>query len=92
MPDGTQIQIEDWSEDYNCYAPAETVAAYPISKKTIYKKNSIGYPREGKKFRASFNFGTAKVAKEAFETLIAGTSSLKDFSAYMHDPQYGECL
>ena len=96
MPDGTNIQIEDWSEDYpGTYARAETLAAYPVATKTHWRDTgscNIAYPRERERFRASFNLGSEDAANSAFAALLAGEAKLKDFAEKMHDPQYSECL
>lgn len=96
MPDGTDIRIEDWSEDYpGTYAKAETLAAYPIAKKTHWRDTgscNIPYPRERERFRASFNMGSGSAAEAAFEALTSGQATLKDYAEHMHDPQYAECL
>lgn len=96
MPDGTDVRIEDWSEDYpGTYVRAETLAAYPVATKTHWRDTgscSIAYPRERERFRASFNFGSEDAATAAFVALLAGETKLKDFAGQMHDPQYAECL
>jgi hypothetical protein len=96
MTDGTDVQIEDWSEDYpGTYARAETVAAYPVAKKTHWRDTgscNIAYPRERERFRASFDFGSEEAAAAAFAALLTSAAKLKDYVAHMHDPQYAECL
>lgn len=52
MPDGTEVQIEEWSEDYLFYAYGSLVAAYP--------KN-----RYGEKVRANKTFESAEEAAKA---------------------------
>lgn len=76
MPDGTDIQIEDWSTIYSCYTKNGTLAAYPISK-----WNCVGdfAPKIGKKFRAEFEFHNEKECKKAFDNLISGNASLLDY-------------
>ena len=96
MPDGTSIQIEDWSEVYpGTYVKAETLAAYPVATKTHWRDTgscNIAYPRERERFRASFNLGSEDAANAAFVALLTGEAQLKDFAKNMHDPQYAECL
>ena len=66
MPDGTKIQIENWSEVYPGLQNPFTVAAYPISKADI-----IGYfsPKTGQEFRAGFDFPTMQAAETVFAAL-----------------------
>lgn len=69
MPDGTEIQIEDWSENYLVYPYGSVlfVAAYP--------KN-----RYGEEFRARKIFESAKEAVKAFIALKTGDKTLTDFN------------
>ena len=67
MPDGTEIQIEEWSENYSFYAYGSMVAAYP--------KN-----RYGEKVRANKTFESAEEAEEAFNALKNGDKTLADFN------------
>lgn len=67
MPDGTNIQIEDWHESYSCFASGGTIAAYP--------KN-----RYGETFRASRDFENNAEAENAFKALTEGTKTLKEFN------------
>lgn len=91
MPDGTKVQIEDWSEDYSFHSPADTVAAYPKAKCTIYNKH-WDYPKVNNTFRADFTFEGKKDAERAFEDLISGNANLKDFIENMRDSELAECL
>ncbi len=99
MPDGTAIQIEDWSESYSFYSKCGTVAAYPIAKTSIQKTTRGGvyggswyYPEAGKKFRVSLNFGCGLGAEQVFDKLISGEAQLKDFAEYMDYPEHVQCL
>ena len=67
MPDGTEIQIEEWSENYSFYAYGSMVAAYP--------KN-----RYGEKVRANKTFESAEEAEMAFNALKNGDKTLADFN------------
>lgn len=67
MPDGTEIQIEDWSENYSFYAYGSFLVAYP--------KN-----RYGEKVRASKIFGSAEEAVKAFNALKNGDKKLTVFN------------
>lgn len=99
MPDGTAIQIEDWSENYSCYTKCGTVAAYPIAKASIQKTTRGGcyggswyYPEANRKFRASFNFDCGICAELVFDKLISGEAQLKDFAEYIDNPEHAQCL
>jgi hypothetical protein len=90
MPDGTAIQIEDWSENYSCFAYADTITAYPIAKYTdTYSQFS---PQAGKIFRAEFRFESYEVAKPIFENLVSGAIVLDSLRKYMTEPRYRKCL
>lgn len=89
MPDGTAIQIEDWSEDYSFFEYGSTIGAYPISK--------MGYseqfkPRKGKTFRVQYDFKDEVEASQTFSELIKGTKTLKDIEKYLCDKRYKDCI
>lgn len=63
-PDGIEIQIEDWSEDYSFCSYGSYLAAYP--KKYI-------------RIRSWFEFNNHQEAVNAFESLIAGEKTIFDF-------------
>lgn len=87
MPDGTAIQIEDWSEDYSFHSYADTIGAYPIAKwSNDYSQFS---PKAGKRFRASF---TVKNAYEVFQKLESGEIALERLADYMDEPKNRRCL
>ena len=67
MPDGTEIQIEEWSENYSFYAYGSMVAAYP--------KN-----RYGEKVRANKTFESAEEAEMSFNALKNCDKILADFN------------
>lgn len=67
MPDGTEIQIEDWSDKYSFYAYGSFVAAYP--------KN-----RYGEEVREKEIFRNAEEAEKAFNALKNGDKTLADFN------------
>lgn len=67
MPDGTPIQINDWSEDFSCYAPCDEIAAYPRN-------------RYGEKVRVNRHFDSAEDAWTAFRQLMNGEKTLVDLS------------
>lgn len=92
MPDGTKIQLEDWNEDYSCFAPADCIAAYPVSKMSIQKASGYYYPVVNEKFRCSFHFGADKSAELAFVDLATGNISLLDIAEFLWYPWQKQCL
>lgn len=89
MPNGTKIQIEDWSKDYNFKFYSSTLASYPISKTN--HKGSFA-PKEGKLYRFAFDFKTEEEAKNAFNSLIKGNKSLLDYKEYLNRKEYINCI
>lgn len=85
-PDGTAIQIEDWSEVYpDIYPQASTLAAYPVSKWSI--PGSFA-PKAGEQFRAGFDFPDCHACAQAFEDLTAGAKTLADFVDCLERREY----
>lgn len=81
-PNGTHMQIEDWSEDYTCYNKNATIEFYPMAKENIYKEEHpdwTPYPKRGERFRASLNFDTETEALEAFVLLENGCREFTDY-------------
>lgn len=90
MPDGTAIQIEDWSDSYNgIHSYADTIAAYPIAK---YSGNGTFSPKAGVKFRADFRFESYEITKQIFENLLSGAIALESLRNYITEPRYRKCL
>ena len=86
MPDGTAIQIEDWSEVYpDIYPQASTLAAYPISKWSI---PGMFAPKAGEQFRAGFDFPDCCACAQAFEDLTSGEKTLADFLDHLERREY----
>lgn len=73
MPDGTKIQIEDWSQDYITF-PTLTLGAYPIAK------CEGNFVRRGHTFRLSINreFHTDAEVLDLFEALEKGSAKLEE--------------
>ena len=82
MPNGTEIQLEDWSEDFPGVCGL-TIGAYPIAKNT----GKYGWVQGGRIFRLSIpqnkyvNYSNDDVRTD-FEALKNGTKSLKDLAAH----------
>lgn len=86
MPDGTAIQIEDWSGVYpDIYLQASTLAAYPVSKWSI---PGAFAPKAGEQFRAGFDFRDCRVCAQAFEDLSSGAKTLADFVDCLERREY----
>lgn len=74
MPDGTPIQIEDWSMNYSFLTYGSTVAAYPKSKASLKH-----WPRLGESFRLDINCKTHEQAETVMQSLVNGESKLIDY-------------
>lgn len=82
MPDGTKIQIDDWSKDYpNVYAYASTVGAYPVAK----EDSEYGWIKRNQTFRLDLNFDNQEQAEQAFSYLLDGKKKLIDYQNYFHN-------
>ena len=86
MPNGTDIQQEDWSMNYSFYAPKSTIAIYPVSMKVCKEKNIVN----GEKFRLSLDFDSEQQANECYKSLINGTSKISDYKKFGHG--YGNAI
>lgn len=75
-PDGVQIQINDWSEDYSFFATNSEIAAYPKAKAS----SPYGWVRAGENFRCGFTFESEEQALKAFQQLESGEKRLEDFT------------
>ncbi len=62
-PEGFDIQLEDWSEDYSCFAYGSLIAVYP---------------RPHLRVRAELDLDSHTKALLTFEKLTAGTKKVKD--------------
>lgn len=89
MPDGTNLQIEDWSDNYTFMSHGSTLAAYPKSKISL---DGSFAPKGKQEFRCAFNFNSEAETRKAFSELIIGVKELADFKANMHDPKYADCI
>lgn len=72
MPNGTTIQIEDWTEDYKNHW---NVGAYPIAK----EGDKYGWIKRKQTFRLTLNFDSKKQAEQAFSELLSGEKELIDY-------------
>lgn len=81
-PDGTRIQIEDWSMNYSSYPRKSTIGFYPKAKHSLYNDDNSHfppYPERGKIFRACFSFDSEEEAKKAFDDIVSGRKSYMEY-------------
>lgn len=78
MPNGTDIQQEDWSMNYDCFSPKSTIAVYPVSMKACKEKNIIN----GEKFRLALQFDSEEQANNCYDSLSEGTSKISDYKEF----------
>lgn len=91
LPDGTKIQLEDWSECNTKEYPdlyGLTIAAYPVAKNTSKYK----WVEAGSKFRLSISTNkylgyTNDNVKSDYEALVNGEKTLQDLAPHFW---YGE--
>lgn len=89
MPNGTNVQIEDWHKDYEGSAESSVIGAYPVSKVTL---EGLCAPVRNKTFRLALHFDNAEQAKEAFQKLVNGAAELIDYGKYVNSKKLLECL
>ena len=80
MPDGTQIQIEDWKADYPGVHNTCIIAAYPKAKNT----GKYQWVRKGEPFRLELSreFKTEEFVEELFQMLELGTVKLEELDKH----------
>ena len=91
-PNGTKIQIEDWTQDYDCFKTL-SIATYPIAtRKPI--TTEIPFFEMNKPFRVDINrdWKSNDEVKKAFEELKNGTKNILDFGKHFWDSWNVECL
>lgn len=88
MPDGTIIQIEDWSK-YVGYNDVYNLAAYPISKYTF----PDGFtPKAGERMRVAFWFADNSECETVFAALESGKAKLADYVSRLYEKHYAPAL
>lgn len=75
MPNGIDVQQEDWSVNYKFYAPNSTIAVYPIAMKINKDKFIVN----GEKFRLDLQFDNEEQANQCYESLLKGTAKISDY-------------
>ncbi len=83
MPDGTQIQIEDWKNDYPNVVKTISIAAYPKAKNT----GTHQWVKKGETFRLELSreFKTDEFVENLYEKLISGRISLEDLDKHYYN-------
>lgn len=89
MPEGTHIQIEDWSDDYNFVPYGNMLASYPKSKATHEGQYS---PKGNEIYRFSFEFNSNEDAEKMFSDLLNGGKELSDLKAFLKESEYKDCI
>lgn len=84
-PNGVNIQIEDWSQNYSFFKFGNIVATYPKATQTA---SNGYYPKFKETFRLEFWCENCIQTKEIFEALKNGTKTLKDYASFIRDIQY----
>ena len=101
MPDKTKIQTEDWSQEFpSIHSKNDVVAAYPIAKRPattlafegVFGVRKYEYPQQYRTFRCALQFPCAADAETAYNKLLNGEANLLDYSDYMQEKKYAECL
>lgn len=81
MPNGTEIQLEDWSEKYPSVFGL-MIGAYPVVKRT----SQFSRVKYGENFRLSLScYNTNEDVLKDFEALIKGEKRLEDLSKQFYD-------
>jgi hypothetical protein len=89
MPDGTDIQIEDWNENYDFYPYSSTIAVYTKSKWTL---DGDFAPKAGELYRFQFNFNDAAETETAFDALLNGEKAFADYIDKLNNRKHAACI
>lgn len=83
MPDGTDIQIENWKENYD-FIKTLYIAAYPLAK-----ESDDFVIRRNQKFRLELSrFSSDNEVLDLFQKLENGKITLKECVSYFKNPKY----
>lgn len=88
-PEGIDIQIEDWRNDYSCINTLN-IATYPIAKRS----SEYRWITDGKPFRLdiSRDFNNDEEVYQAFKDLISGNKIIADFSEQFYNGEKDKFL
>lgn len=81
-----KIQIEDWSEDYSFKKYGSTVAVYQLAKE------DVGYFKRNTMCRFEFDFKDHDETLKAYNDLLSGNKTPKDFVEFLSDSRYAIAL
>ncbi|MBU8576470.1 hypothetical protein ACQKEX_15125 [Bacillus pumilus] len=87
--DGTNLQVEDWSEDYSFHSYGDTLGVYPRAKVSLSGEFS---PKEGRTFRLALDFNDNVEAVKAFHSLRDGKTKLIDYVENIRDKKLIACI
>lgn len=90
-PEGVDIQIEDWTNDYDCFKTI-SIVAYPIAERK--PQNRITWTTAGRPFRIDINrkWNNNEEVMNAFELLRTGAKTIKEFADQFWDLWHIEML
>lgn len=71
-PDGVNIQLEDWSEDYNIYSYGSLIGAYPRKIMRVRAECQCENHSEALKIFNDLVIGKTTVFNEAFTVMVRG--------------------
>lgn len=83
MPNGVEVQLEDWSEHNSPEYPnlyGLTIGAYP----TAVHSGKYGFIRAGASFRLSLIAETDAEVSAMYDQLIKGEATLADFEKHFY--------
>lgn len=89
LKNGTDIQIEEWHENYNFIPYGSTLASYPLSKISLDGQFA---PKANERYRIDFNFKSEEETKQAFDNLLTGKNDLADYKENISDLRYKDCI
>ena len=82
MPDGTNIQIENWKENYD-FIKTFYIAAYPLAKESDFMIE------RNKSFRLELSrFSSDEEVLALFKKLESGKITLKKCESHFNTPKY----
>lgn len=77
------IQLEDWSKDYNCFNYGSTIVLYQPAKE------DVGYCiKRNRKTRFDFTFKNHEEALNAYNDLLLGNKKPINFIDNLYDQSY----
>lgn len=89
-PEGYNIQIENWKEDYPTIFKTLGIGAYPKANDT----NKYGLIRRNKPFRVDIcrGFNSDDKVYEVFRSIVDGTTQIKDYAEQFWELEHAQYL